>query len=467
MVRYDSQVRTLLKFLLLLMFGAAIVVGGAWVWAGRMAGPAIDIRQPGKFVGRTSTLDARLTAPGGTFSRIDIGVEQNGKTYPIFELDESTRSSVTQKTADQLFVMRPIGKQAIPELQPGPAKITVYAARPVLYGLRQAESTATRDVQVRLDPPRVEIRSTRHYINHGGAELVVYRVTPADVESGVRVGNQSYPGFDASAVGVRGEDGLRVAFFALLYDQDRNTAIDIVARDEAGNETVVPLDHQAFPKPFAHSRIAIDDKFLRQVVSQIAAAAPEMKLSTAPQDLLASFLTINGDMRRRNNQTIAALAAKTTHRMLWKDAFQPLGNAAVEARFADYRTYVYGGKEVDQQVHLGFDLAVVARVPIVAAQNGIVMHAGDLGIYGNCVIIDHGLGVQSLYGHLSSVDVKGGDTVMKGQPIGRSGMTGLAAGDHLHFTMLVNGRAVNPVEWWDPKWMQDRVLRKLMEAGGV
>lgn len=459
--------RTLVTFLLALVVAGAVVVGGAWIWAGRMAGPAIDIRQPVKFVGRSSTLDVRLTAPGGEFSRIDVSIEQNGNAYPIFRFDESTRTSVTQKTADQLFVMRPIGQQAIPALRPGPARVHVVAARPVVHGLRQAESTATRDVQVRLDPPRVEIRSMLHYINHGGAEFVVYRVTPGDVESGVRVGDQSYPGFDASAAGIRGDDGLRVAFFALLYNQDRNTPIDVVARDEARNETVVPLDHQAFPKPFAHSRIVIDDGFLRQVVSQIAAASPEMKLSTAPQDLLASFLTINGDMRSRNNEMIATLAAKTAHQMLWKDAFQPLGNAAVEARFADYRTYVYGGKEVDRQVHLGFDLAVVTRVPVVAAQNGIVMHAGDLGIYGNCVILDHGVGVQSLYGHLSSIGVKVGETVTKGQPIGRSGMTGLAAGDHLHFTMLVNGRAVNPVEWWDPKWMQDRVFRKLMEAGGV
>jgi murein DD-endopeptidase MepM/ murein hydrolase activator NlpD len=94
------------------------------------------------------------------------------------------------------------------------------------------------------------------------------------------------------------------------------------------------------------------------------------------------------------------------------------------------------------------------------------MNASWLGIYGNCVVIDHGLGVQSLYGHLSSFDVKVGDTVTKGQPIGRSGMTGLAGGDHLHFTMLVGGRMVTPVEWWDPHWIADRVERKLRDAAG-
>jgi murein DD-endopeptidase MepM/ murein hydrolase activator NlpD len=149
---------------------------------------------------------------------------------------------------------------------------------------------------------------------------------------------------------------------------------------------------------------------------------------------------------------------------LWKGAFVQLGNSSVEALFADHRTYFYEGKEIDQQVHLGFDLAVTAAIPIVAANDGRVLHADYLGIYGNCVIIDHGFGVQSLYGHLSSMDVKPGDEVRRGQAIGRSGMTGLAGGDHLHFTMLVDGHPVNSVEWWDSHWIEDRVLRKIREA---
>ena len=128
---------------------------------------------------------------------------------------------------------------------------------------------------------------------------------------------------------------------------------------------------------------------------------------------------------------------------------------------------MHDGNEVDRQVHLGFDLAVTQHVPVRAAQNGVVVFAGDLGIYGNCIIVDHGLGVQSLYAHLSSIEVREGDRVEKGRQIGRSGMTGLAAGDHLHFTMLVSGQPVNAVEWWDPKWMEDRVLRKIREAGGA
>src|SRR5690606_3520034 len=98
-----------------------------------------------------------------------------------------------------------------------------------------------------------------------------------------------------------------------------------------------------------------------------------------------------------------------------------LGNSQVESAFADHRTYFHNGREIDQQVHLGFDLAVTAAVPIVAANAGTVVYADYLGIYGNCVILDHGLGVQSLYAHLSSIDVAVGQEVSTGDQLGRSG----------------------------------------------
>jgi murein DD-endopeptidase MepM/ murein hydrolase activator NlpD len=142
-----------------------------------------------------------------------------------------------------------------------------------------------------------------------------------------------------------------------------------------------------------------------------------------------------------------------------------MGRAKSEAVFADHRTYVYGRREIDQQVHLGADLASTRGAAITASNTGRVVFAGFLGIYGNCVVIDHGMGVQSLYAHLSSATVEAGDRVNRGETIGRSGSTGLAGGDHLHFAVLVAGRPVNPAEWWDPRWIADRVDRKLVEAG--
>ena len=457
--------RGLLKFLFFLVGLAALGFGVAFIVAGRQAGPGIEIRQPGKFIGQGGTLDLVVQAPGGRFTTVDVALEQGGKRFPVYALDRRERTTTQPESAERMFVMRPIGKKAIPDLQAGPARIVVRASRPVLYGLRQVETTTTRDVEVRLQPPMVAVTSTFHFINLGGSEFVVYRATPEDVASGVRVGDIEYPGFPAKGAGIGGDPALRVAFFALLYNQDPEIPIQVYAKDPAGNETVAPLDHKVFPKAYVKSRIEVDDKFLGRVVPAIAGNAPDEKIPT--DNLVTGFLRINGDLRRKNNQYLMDLAKKSAPEMMFKDAFQQLGNSQVEARFADTRTYVYHGKDIDQQVHLGFDLAKTANVSLVASQRGRVVHAADLGIYGNCVVIDHGLGIQSLYGHLSSILVKVGDMVEKGQEIGRSGMTGLAGGDHLHFTMLVSGQQVTPVDWWSPQWFQDRVLRKIDAAGGV
>ena len=461
------RMRVLLKFVLYLLLLALVVGGAAWFWAGRMDGPAIEIRQPGAYIGQASTLDMTVRAPNAAAATVTVALEQGGKSFSVYatEPGDAQPSSANREAADRLLVMRPIGKRAIPELKSGPARLVVRAAHPVLYGIREVESTVTKDLQVRLEPPRVTVLSTFHFVNHGGSEFAIFRVTPEDVQSGVRVGDTEYPSFPASGAGITGDAALRVAFFALLYDQPTSTRIDVFARDAAGNQVIVPLDYRVFPKAYKKSRIQLDDRFLQRVVPAIASTSPDEQIPT--DDVVAGFLKINRDLRQKNNQYIRNLAKKSSPELQFMDAFQQLGNSAVQAQFADSRTYVYNGKEIDQQVHLGFDLAATANVPIAAAQRGIVVHADDLGIYGNCVILDHGLGVQSLYGHLSSIGVRVGDKVEKGQEIGRSGQTGLAGGDHLHFTTLVGGEQVTPVDWWSAQWMQDRVLRKIAAIRGT
>jgi murein DD-endopeptidase MepM/ murein hydrolase activator NlpD len=445
-----------------------LAAGGVFLYAGRLAGPGIRIGKPEKVMGASTPLEVAIEAPGARLEELEIALEQNGKQFPLFSLADQKGAEVRQDGADRLVVSREIGKQAVPELQSGTARIVVNAARKVVYGMRTVRATETRDVRVRLERPRVSVVSTHHYINHGGAEMVMYRATPEDVTSGVVVGDVEYPGFPASGASVEGvkisDPAMRIAFFALLHDQDLQTPIRLFARDEAGNTARADFDHRVFPKPFKRSRIPLDDKFLERVVPAILEGTTEVK----PEgDTLARFLVINGELRRKNNEKIASFAAQTRPELLWRGmVFHPFTNTAVESAFADHRTYLYQGKEVDQQVHLGFDLASYAGTPIVAANRGLVVFADELGIYGQCVILDHGMGVQSLYAHLSSMDVKAGDTVEKEQQVGRSGMTGMAGGDHLHFTMLVNGKMVNPVEWWDAHWIEDRILRKLRAAGG-
>jgi murein DD-endopeptidase MepM/ murein hydrolase activator NlpD len=449
------------RWLVAFVFIVVLVGAATYVAAGRGAPPRVTIDKPDRFVGQKGSLEVTAEAPDGRFSALAIALEQNGRRIPLFTLLGDQAARVTQVDRNRIHISRELGKQAVPELQPGAARIVVTATRPSFLNLRPLTSRTTKDVQVQLEPPRLAIVSSHHHVNHGGSEMILYRATPSDVRSGVRVGDFEYPGYPA---GVGADANTRVAFFALLHDQDLNVPIVVFARDEAGNESKLSFIDNVFEKPFKRSRIQLDDKFLQRVVPEILEHAPELKM-TASEDLLPAFLKINGQLRQANAEAIAKMTANSSPARLWAGPFVQLGNSQVEASFADHRAYFYKGKEVDQQVHLGFDLAVTRSVPVVAANAGKVLNASWLGIYGNCIIIDHGWGVASLYGHLSSFDVRVGDSVTRGQTIGRSGMTGLAGGDHLHFTMLVNGHAVNPVEWWDPHWIQDRVERKLQEAG--
>jgi murein DD-endopeptidase MepM/ murein hydrolase activator NlpD len=446
------------RFFKLILVGAILLVivgaGVMYFRAGSEPGPAITINGPEKFIGRATPFSITIESPTEITGSM-VGFRQDGNPLQLGNLK-------TDRSGGKIVMTGTVGQGAVN----GPVTMEVDASRTTFFGLRTVHSELNRDLTARMDPPRVSVISIHHFINLGGAEFVVMRATPEDVEAGIQVGDARYRAYPGSAVGIS-DPAVRVGFFALRHDQDVNTRISAYARDAAGNEASTPVEHQPFVKKFLQSKIPIDQRFLDRVVPAIASNTPGLKVDTgSPEGLLKGFLEINGNLRKQNGDYIASLAAKSQPRMLWTEAFAQMGNSQVESRFADRRTYFFGDKEIDKQVHLGFDLASVQQAPVHASNAGVVVHADFLGIYGNCVIVDHGLGVQSLYAHLSQIGVKVGDSVKKGQDLGRTGATGLAGGDHLHFTMLLQGVPVNPVEWWDAHWLQDRVNRKITEAGG-
>jgi murein DD-endopeptidase MepM/ murein hydrolase activator NlpD len=459
------SLKTILLFVAVLLL---VAVGVAYYLSGQQPGPLVTIHGPSVMGSANATLDASIDMMGTRLTRVEARLEQAGKQFPVFSLASPGDARFVQETPDRMRMTRAVASSQFGGLKDGTARLVITAERTVFFGLRRAESTSSRDVRVRLTPPTITVVSTHHYVKLGGAEMIVYRVAPPDVSSGVQVGDRYYPGFPAAGVaGSKNPDpALRLAFFSLAFDQDVGTRMTLVARDEAGNTVVADFDHKTFPGKFMRSRVPIDDAFLGRVVPPILQATPELKMPTAtPEERLAAFLAINSDVRRKNAQQIEAVAKDSAPEMLWRGPFQRMARAAPEAVFAGHRTYLYGDREVDRQVHLGVDLASTSGAEVTAANAGRVMYAGYLGIYGNCVIVDHGMGVQSLYAHLSAIDVEKGDRVKGGETIGRSGMTGLAGGDHVHFTTLLAGRPVNPVEWWDPHWITDRIDRKLFEAG--
>jgi len=373
----------MLRWLLGLVVLGLLTFGVLYVAAGRSAPPRLTIEKPDRVVGASGSVEVAAEAPNARLTAMSITLEQNGRSFPIYTLAAPGSSAVvTHVDRNHVRVAQSIGRQAVPELKSGAARIVVTATRPSFLNLRQLTSTASKDVQVRLEPPRIAVLSTKHYVNHGGSEMVVYRATPADVASGVRVGDVEYSGFPVA--GATGADpSIKAAFFALLYDQPLNTPIAAFARDEAGNQAKATFVDNVFEKPFKKSRIEIDDRFMNKTVPDIVEHSPELKIAVPAQDspeLLAAFLKVNGELRKINADEIAAFAAKTSATRMWDGPFVQLGNSQVEASFADHRTYFYKGKEIDQQTHLGFDLAVTEHIPVAAANAGTVLNTSWLGI---------------------------------------------------------------------------------------
>jgi murein DD-endopeptidase MepM/ murein hydrolase activator NlpD len=174
------------------------------------------------------------------------------------------------------------------------------------------------------------------------------------------------------------------------------------------------------------------------------------------------FNYVNGQMRDDNFRTLQTICQKSSPKKLWEGTFLRMPRGQPMALFGDKRTYMVGGNAVANSLHLGVDLASTAHAVIEAANDGIVVFTGVLGIYGNSVVIDHGQGLFSLYGHLSTINTAAGKAVKKQEAIGHSGISGLAGGDHLHFSILAGGQFVNPQEWWDPHWIKDNIDKKMV-----
>ncbi|MEO8125491.1 MAG: M23 family metallopeptidase [Bryobacteraceae bacterium] len=383
---------------------------------------------------------------GHATRRVTAYIEQNNQRYRVYESTRpATRFWFWRNSGAPLDIVFPAGKKQAPALQDGKAKLIVEA---VANDFRGAEATGAADVEINTRPLSLTVDGAQHYVNQGGMELVTFTVGGYATESGVRVGQYTFRSFE-----LPGKPGERFSFFAFPWDVPAATIPVVYAKNPTGAEVTGKFWFKLFPKKFRTRDLDISDAFLEKVVNQIDKGGSG--------DLLTRFLRINGDLRKKNNAALSDLRFKSEPKVLWEGPFVQLGNSKVESQFADQRSYIYKGKKVDQQMHLGFDLSVTKNVAVVAANSGKVLHASDLGIYGNCVVIDHGYGLQSIYGHLSSIDVKPGDDVKKGQTIARSGSTGLAGGDHLHYSMQVDGVQINPVEWWDAHWIHDRILSKL------
>ncbi len=434
---------TMLQRIIAALVAIVLAIFGFVWFSGKHA--EIKLSKPLTAIGSATPLEVQVTDPAGV-KRFSAVLQQNGQSQTVFE--DQTKSKQTPRTFSFSA-----GKQQAAFLKEGPAHLTISA---VSNDFRGATTSIEQDVQVILRPPNIVADGRQHYINQGGAELVILDLSGNWTDAGVRVANYTSTSFPMP--GEADSSNHRFSLFAYPWDVPPDTTPIAFARNSAGTEVTTTFWTKIFPKKFRSSNIEVPDKSLQKVVGELD---PEGSGS-----LVDRFVKLNRDMRKANTEQIYALRTHTENKILWSGPFIPVKGAR-ESYFADRRSYYYQGKKIDEQVHLGYDLAQTSNMPVKAANSGKVIYADRLGIYGNCVIIDHGYSLESLYGHLSHIGVKVGDTIQKEQQIGISGSTGMAFGDHVHFSMLVNGYQIDPKEWWDEHWIHDRILSKIGPAGGA
>jgi murein DD-endopeptidase MepM/ murein hydrolase activator NlpD len=436
---YNEGVRKVLVVLV-----ALIVVAIAVVFL-RSATPVIDLQNASTLLGQATPFSVHVHDAHGV-KKLSATIEQNGAKYLVLP-----SSPEPVKSAD-VIVNFTAGVKTTPQLKDGKAKLIVEATS---NDIRGKTARVERDLTVVTQPPTVSADSDQHYLYVGMADLATLNVSGGYTQAGVRVGDQNFRAWPMPG----GKSGM-FSLYAFAWNMPPTTLPLVYASNGAGNDVTTPLT-VIFPKKeqphYTVHDLQVSDAFMQKVVGELD--------PNGTGDPVARFVKINSQMRKENNKTLADLQYKTADHWLFSQPFQRQSHSQAEATFADLRNYIYHGQKIDQQVHLGYDLAVTQHVGVEASNDGRIVWAAPLGIYGNCIVVDHGYGLQTIYGHLSHIDVHEGDVVKKGQVMGQSGMTGMAGGDHIHFAMQLDGVQIDPKEWWDPHWIQDHIARRIELPG--
>jgi murein DD-endopeptidase MepM/ murein hydrolase activator NlpD len=438
-------------FSVLLVLIIAALAGGTYYLAPRFEreAPKITLTPDSDVLG-VGPLDIVVSDQGAGLKSVTATLSVAGAEHSL-AVEEYTEALREKKIT--------VAPSNISGLKEGPAVLRVSARDGSLWGFFKGNETVVqKNLTIDITPPTVELIADDRYVNFGGVGAIVYKPSVDTVTSGVKIGEHFFPGTKGP---IKEQPEHFFALFAHPYNVPADAKAFVVAIDKAGNTREVPLVYELKNVKYRKSTIAVSDSFLQSKVAPLLKDGDMRQV--APKDV---FLAVNKRLRKENEDKITAITRKSTASILWNGAFTQLSNSKVEANFADERTYTYNNQPIDTAYHLGYDLSVTKRYPVEAANSGRVVFAGDLGIYGNAVILDHGLGLFTLYSHLSSIDVKEGESIKQTQILGRTGETGLAGGDHLHYGVYLHGVAVLPVEWWDAKWIGDNIQPKLEGRSG-
>lgn len=424
-----------------------ILIPASFLLIQRLEGeqPEVKVSNFPEFIGKESKLELMISDQKSGVRKVWISLIQNGKEITVFK-EEYKRKNIF-KSGDV--------KTRSVEVKITPASLKVSDGKALIriaawdHSWRLNKTYIEKNVTIDTTPPEVDVISRSHRIYQGGTGLVIYRIPENGIKSGVVAGENFFPGHS----GYFSNKKIHMAFFALSHKQGPKTKLYLKAVDPAGNVRLAGFPHLIIPRPGRRDKIRLSDNFLKWKLPQFN--------TDQNATLIKQFLHVNGNIRRQNGIELTSPSDKTKNDILWEGRFLRLPGSSNRAKFADHRSYYYNRRVVDHQYHLGIDLASYKNAPVPAANSGIIVLNKKIGIYGKTVIIDHGFGVFTTYSHLSSTLVEKGRKVKKGDIIGRTGITGMTGGDHLHYGMYVNKVFVNPIEWWDTNWIKNNILFKI------
>lgn len=320
-------------------------------------------------------------------------------------------------------------------------------------------NTTEKDFELTIDtkPPKVRvIQMSNSIVKGGSAAVVFYANDEAMADVSLTNGYQSLIAFPF----------YKKNYYVCIipwYIKNPTFKGEIIAMDKAGNIKYFNINFTRYNRSYSSSNIALKNNFIDGKISEILENTNNVSLSdfNNPIDV---FKYVNETIRHNDDSIISEKILNLNKPLDNLNTFKPLENARVVGLFGSHRKFSFNKVDAGESYHLGIDLASTKNAPVIASNDGVVVMSEELGIYGNAIMIEHGYGLVSLYGHLSEAYKKEGDIVKQGDIIGRTGYTGLAFGDHLHFEILVQGEPVMTNEWMDSKWLKANIINVLSNA---
>ncbi|CAN2041752.1 Peptidase M23 domain-containing protein [Candidatus Magnetomoraceae bacterium gMMP-15] len=426
-----------------------------WFLAGRLEGKAPDIiiNQLSEITGSPCEISGRASDLKNGIRNIKISLFKDGRDYMLLNKIFPAESFMGKSQVIEYDINLKIDTKKF-GISDGNATLRINSSDHSWRNWWNGNK-AYKEIKIIFDtkPPNIDVLTHAHNISQGGAGVIIYRVSEENTKNGVHVGKNFFKGYS----GYFKEPLVYMAFFAINYNQGTDTELSVIALDKAGNRSRSGVYYNIRRKTFQKDNLNISDRFLKWKMSEFQVETPP---SSKPP-LVVKFLQINRELRKKNFEIISSACKNPDKKIYWQGSFLRLPKSANRAGFADHRSYYYNGKIIDKQIHMGIDLASLAHSPVPAANSGKIIFKESVGIYGKTIIIDHGFGLFSMYSHLSRFNIENGQKVSKGEIIGYTGTTGMAGGDHLHFSMIVQGVFCNPIEWWDAKWIRDNITEKI------